>query len=127
MDNSQDKQEYEIKQHRTFQEYMKNTMEHNEAIRERVLTQLNSVQDPNPIEHKITIPIPEDVKWEAVGRGYASVLMEKQARIDRLERLIHVLYENICKGVESNVIYDDDLESHFFSEILDKVAELKNK
>lgn len=72
------------------------------------------------------VQLPEDVKWEAVGRGYALVLMEKQARIDRLERLIHALYENICKGVESNVVYDDDIESHFFSEILDKVKSLNN-
>lgn len=32
----------------------------------------------------IEIPLPEDVEREAVGTGYASVLMEKQARIDRL-------------------------------------------
>lgn len=46
----------------------------------------------------IEIPLPEDVKWEAVGRGYASVLIEKQARIDRLERLIWMLYENVMRA-----------------------------
>lgn len=92
-----------------------------------MVTQEDLVKDFNPNEHKTTITLPEDVKWEAVGRGYASVFMEKQARIDRLERLIHALYENICKGVELYVIYDDDLETHLFSEILDKVAELKNE
>lgn len=81
----------------------------------------------NPNEHKISIPLPEDAKWEAIGRGYASVLMEKQARIDRLERMIWMLHENICKDVKSNMPYDDDVETTLFSEILEKVEQLKNK
>lgn len=81
----------------------------------------------NPNDHKISIPLPEDAKWEAIGRGYASVLMEKQARIDRLERLIWMLHENICKDVKSNVLYDDDLETSLCSEILEKVEQLKTK
>lgn len=85
------------------------------------------VKDLNPNEHKISIPLPEDAKWEAIGRGYASVLMEKQARIDRLERMIFILYENICKDVKSNMPYDNDVETTLFSEILEKVEQLKNK
>ena len=76
---------------------------------------------------EISIPLPEDAKWEAIGRGYASVLMEKQARIDRLERMIFILYENICKDVKSDMPYDDDTETTLFSEILEKVEQLKNK
>ena len=76
---------------------------------------------------KIELLLPEDAKWEAIGRGYASVLMEKQARIDRLERMIFILYENICKDVKSNMVYDDDTETMLFSEILEKVEQLKNK
>ena len=76
---------------------------------------------------EISIPLPEDAKWEAIGRGYASVLMEKQARIDRLERMIFILFENICKDVKSNMTYDDDIETTLFSEILEKVEQLKNK
>ena len=76
---------------------------------------------------KIAIPLPKDAKWVAIGRGYASVLMEKQARIDRLERMIFILYENICKDVKSNMVYDDDTETTLFSEILEKVEQLKNK
>ena len=76
---------------------------------------------------EISIPLPEDAKWEAIGRGYASVLMEKQARIDRLERLIWMLHENICKDVKSNVLYDDDIETLFCNEILEKVEQLKEK
>lgn len=76
---------------------------------------------------EIEIPLPEDAKWEAIGRGYASVLMEKQARIDRLERLIWVLHENICKDMKSNIVYDDDVETMFCNEILEKVEQLKNK
>ena len=76
---------------------------------------------------ELTLPLPEDAKWEAIGRGYASVLMEKQARIDRLERMIFMLYENICKDVKSDMVYDDDIETTLFSEILEKVEQLKNK
>lgn len=76
---------------------------------------------------KITIPLPEDAKWEAIGRGYASVLMDRQARIDRLERMIWMLHENICKGVKSCVLDDDDMETQFAIEILKKVEQLKNK
>lgn len=76
---------------------------------------------------EISIPLPEDAKWEAIGRGYASVLMEKQARIDRLERMIFILYENICKDVKSDMPYDDDTETTLYSEILEKVEQLKSK
>lgn len=72
----------------------------------------------------IEIPLPEDVKWEAVGRGYASVLMEKQARIDRLERLIWMLYENVVRDVKSTIIIDGDVETGLCSEIQSKVREL---
>lgn len=72
----------------------------------------------------IEIPLPEDAKWEAVGRGYASVLMEKQERIDRLERLIWMLYENIVKGISSTVLDDDDVETGLCKQILDKTKEL---
>lgn len=74
----------------------------------------------------IEIPLPEDIKWEAFGRGYASVLMEEQARIDRLERLIWMLYENIVKGVSSTVLDDDDVETSLCRQILDKAKELND-
>lgn len=76
---------------------------------------------------KITIPLPEDAKWEAIGRGYASVLMEKQERIDRLERMIFILYENICKGVKSELLYDDDVETSLYSAILEKFEQIKEE
>lgn len=72
----------------------------------------------------IEIPLPEDAKWEAIGRGYASVLMEKQARIDRLERLIWMLYENVVRGVNSTIIMDDDVETGLCCEIQGKVKDL---
>lgn len=75
----------------------------------------------------IEIPLPEDVKWEAVGRGYALVLMEKQARIDRLEQLIWMLYENVVKGVDSTIIMDDDVETGLCREMQGKVKELNAK
>lgn len=75
-------------------------------------------------KHEPSFTLPEDAKWEAIGRGYASVLMEKQARIDRLERLIFMLYENIVRGVESTVLYDDDTETNLYRQIIDTI---KNK
>lgn len=90
-----------------------------------IISQEDAIKNLNPNEHKVNISIPEDAKWEAIGRGYASALMEKQARIDRLERLIWMLYENICKGIKSNVIYDDDTETMLCSEILEKLNNLK--
>lgn len=72
----------------------------------------------------IEIPLPEDAKWEAIGRGYASVLMEKQARIDRLERLIWMLYENVVKGVDSTILMDDDVETNLCQQIIEHI---KNK
>ena len=97
-------------------EWCKNTMSKEDATKEI-----------NPNGHKISIPLPEDAKWEAIGRGYASVLMEKQARIDRLERMIFILFENICKDVKSNIPYDDDIETSLCSDIIEKVEQLKSK
>lgn len=74
----------------------------------------------------IEIPLPEDVKWGAVGTGYASVLIEKQARIDRLERLIWMLYENVMRGVNSTIIMDDDVGTGLCCEIQDKVKGLND-
>ena len=55
----------------------------------------------------------------AFGRGMAEAIAEKQARIDRLERLIWMLYENIVKGVESTLVDDGDIETNLCKQILD--------
>lgn len=86
------------------------------------LTNLNRTD-----KHKISIPIPEDAKWEAIGRGYASVLMEKQARIDRLEQLILMTYQNVCQGMNAAVIDEDDLYQDFCTDIVNKFKKLKEK
>lgn len=67
------------------------------------------------------IPKPEANKIlnTAFGRGMAEVIAEKQARIDRLERLIWMLYENIVKGVESTLLDDGDIETNLCKQILD--------
>lgn len=75
----------------------------------------------------IEIPLPEDVNWEAIGRGYASVLVEKQARIDRLETLLFALYGNICKGKDIPVLYDNDDASSYYTALMDKFKELNAK
>ncbi len=74
---------------------------------------------------EIKIPISENEKLEIIGKGIVEALCEKQKRIERLERLLFVLHENICKGVESDVLFDNDLESLFFTNILKKFKELK--
>ena len=92
-----------------------------------IISKEDVLKELNPNDHKLALPLPEDAKWEAIGRGYASVLMDRQARIDRLEQLIWMLHENICKGVKSCVLDDDDMETQFAIEILKKVEQLKNK
>lgn len=75
----------------------------------------------------VKLPLSEDVIWEAVGRGYATVLMEKQHRIDRLEQMIMMLYENICRDVNS-VMFIEDSDDDYMSlclYILDRVKKLK--
>lgn len=77
----------------------------------------------------VELPLPEDVKWEAVGRGYAAELMEKQRRIDRLEQTILYIYESICKDAPSVMIVEDSDDAFvgLYGEILDRVAKLKRK
>ena len=75
------------------------------------------------------IPNPEANKIlnTAFGRGMAEVIAEKQARIDRLERLIWMVYENVVRGVGSNIIMDNDVETQLCCDILEKVKYLKQK
>lgn len=75
----------------------------------------------------IEIPLPEDAKWEAIGRGYASVLMEKQARIDKIERLLYALFMNICMGKDIPVLYDDDEMTRYYASIEQEFKMLKDK
>lgn len=76
---------------------------------------------------KIEIDIPDDVKWEAIGKGIALGLMEKQERIGCLEQMIWWLYENICMGNKSSMLDSDDVEMCFCKDILDKFKELNKK
>lgn len=75
---------------------------------------------------KFNLPKPDADKIlnTAFGRGMAAVIAEKQARIDRLERLIWMLYENVVRGVGSTIIMDEDMETRLCCEIQDKVKEL---
>lgn len=68
---------------------------------------------------KFNLPKPDADKIlnTAFGRGMAEVIAEKQARIDRLERLIWMLHENVCRGINSTVIDDGDLETSLCVEI----------
>lgn len=79
----------------------------------------------NSVMSKINIPIPEDIKWESVGKGIVDTISGYQAKIDRLERIIFVLYENICMGIKSNILDADDMETSLFGQILEKFNELK--
>lgn len=81
-------------------------------------------------QRKLTFELPkpdaDKILNTAFGRGMAEVIAEKQARIDRLERLIFCLYENVCQDVSSSVLYDDDSETLFYEEIAKKVKQLKS-
>lgn len=76
------------------------------------------------LKFKLPKPDADKIINTAFGRGVAEVIAEKQARIDRLERLIWMLYENVVRGVGSTVIMDDDMETQLCCEIQDKVKEL---
>ena len=61
----------------------------------------------------------------AFGRGMAEVIAEKQARIDRLERLIWMLHENVCRGINSTLMDDDDMETSLCVAIKREVERIK--
>lgn len=61
----------------------------------------------------------------AFGRGMADVIAEKQARIDRLEQLIWMLHENVCRDISSNLLDDEDTETSLSMEIIREVKRLK--
>lgn len=69
---------------------------------------------------KFNLPKPDADKIldTAFGRGMAEVIAEKQARIDRLESMIWILYENVCRGINSTLLEDDNLETLLCVEIL---------
>lgn len=76
---------------------------------------------------KLNLPKPDANKIlnTAFGRGMAEVIAEKQARIDRLERLIWMLHENVCRGINSTLLDDNDLETSLCVEIKRKVEQIR--
>ena len=81
----------------------------------------------NKSKLKFNLPKPDTDKIlnTAFGRGVAEVIAEKQARIDRLERLIWMLHENICRGINSDMLDDNDLETSLCVEIKREVERIK--
>ncbi len=57
----------------------------------------------------------------------AEVIAEKQARIDRLERLIWMVYENVVRGVKTSIIDDDDVETSLCVAIIAEVKRIKSE
>lgn len=76
---------------------------------------------------KIPKPEADKILNTVFGRGMAEVIAEKQARIDRLERLIWMVYENVVKGINSDLVDDDDVETRLCCEIIAKVKRIKSK
>ena len=76
---------------------------------------------------KIPKPDANRILNTAFGRGMAEVIAEKQARIDRLERLIWMVHENVVRGVKSSIIDDDDVETSLCVAIIAEVKQLKKK
>lgn len=70
-------------------------------------------------------PYADKILNTAFGRGMAEVIAEKQARIDRLEQLIWILYENVCRDISSNLLDDEDTETSLSMEIIREVKRLK--
>ena len=75
------------------------------------------------------LPKPEANKIlnTAFGRGMAEAIAEKQARIDRLERLIWMVHENVVRGVKSSIIDDDDVETSLCVAIIAEVKRIKSQ
>lgn len=96
--------------------------------RKRLQKDLNRNDMNHHRKLKLRLPKPDADKIlnTAFGRGMAEVIAEKQARIDRLERLIWMLYENVVRSVDSTIIMDDDMETRLCCEIQDKVKELND-
>lgn len=76
------------------------------------------------LKFKLPKPNVDKILNTAFGRGMAEVIAEKQARIDRLERLIWMLHENVCRGINSTLLDDDDLETSLCVEIKRKVEQI---
>ena len=76
---------------------------------------------------KIPKPEADEILNTAFGRGMAEVIAEKQARIDRLERLVWMVHENVVRGVKSSIIDDDDVETALCVAIIAEVKQLKKK
>ena len=53
--------------------------------------------------------------------------MAIQARIDRLERLIWMVHENVVRGVKSSIIDDDDVETSLCVAIIAEVKRIKSE
>lgn len=77
------------------------------------------------LKFKLPKPDADKILNTAFGRGMADVIAEKQARIDRLERLIWMLHENVCRGINSALLDDDDLETSLCVEIKREVERIK--
>ena len=76
---------------------------------------------------KIPKPDANRILNTAFGRGMAEVIAEKQARIDRLERLIWMVYENVVRGVKTSIIDDNDVESSLCVAIIAEVKRIKSE
>lgn len=57
----------------------------------------------------------------------AEAIAEKQARIDRLERLIWMVHENVVRGVKSSIIDDDVVETSLCVAIIAEVKRIKSE
>ena len=76
---------------------------------------------------KLPKPEADKILNTAFGRGVAEVIAEKQARIDRLERLIWMVHENVVRGVKSSIIDDDVVETSLCVAIIAEVKRIKSE
>lgn len=80
---------------------------------------------PRKLKFNLPKPDADKILNTAFGHGVAEIIAEKQARIDRLERLIWMLHENVCRGINSTLLDGDDLETSLCVEIKREVERIK--
>lgn len=74
----------------------------------------------------IQLKFPVELSSSDICKAIAELVAEQQKRIDRLEQLIFMVYQNVCMGVKATIIDDDDRETDFCTAIIERYNKLKD-
>lgn len=72
------------------------------------------------------LEFPVELLSSDICKAIVELVAEKQKRIDRLEQLIFMVYQNVCMGVKATIIDDDDWETDLCTMIIEKYNKLKD-